>query len=225
MCARYVYFNGKLIKDDFGVVLTPDMVPRYNVAPTQWMPVILSDGEKRVAALHRWGLVPSWAKDLSFGTNAINARGETLAEKPAFRDAFARRRCIVPADGFYEWHTEGKSKKPYFIKRKDGKRLAMAGLYEVWHGPEGEVPTFTIVTTEANGQMTFFHDRMPVILEEKDWEAWLDSGHIPGPAVESLIKPFEGELVLTPANKAVGNPRVDGPELLVADPQPQSSLF
>ncbi|MBX3112681.1 MAG: SOS response-associated peptidase [Fimbriimonadaceae bacterium] len=225
MCARYLYINGRLIRDDFGVVELPEFAPTYNAAPTQWMPVVLADGDRRVARLHRWGLVPPWAKDLSFATSAINARGETLAEKPAFRGAFAHRRCIVPADGFYEWHTEGRAKTPYLVRRKDGRRLAMAGLYEVWTGPDGEVPTFTIVTTEANGQMTFFHDRMPVILEEEDWEAWLASGHVPGPAVQGLVKPFAGELDLTPVNKGVGNPRLDGPELLVPDPPSQTTLF
>ncbi|MBS1709407.1 MAG: SOS response-associated peptidase [Armatimonadetes bacterium] len=224
MCARYAYFNGKLIQDDFGVVPLPDLTPRYNAAPTQWMPVVLDDGETRVARLHRWGLVPSWAKDIAFGTNAINARAETLAEKPAFRSAFAQRRCIVPADGFYEWHTEGKVKTPYFIQRADGKRLAMAGLFETWNGPDGPIPTFTIVTTEANQQMTFFHDRMPVILEESDWEAWLDGDVVPG-AVESLMKPFEGQLILSPANKAVGKPSVEGPELLTPSVPEQTALF
>ncbi len=223
MCARYAYFNGKLIKDDFGVVPLPDIEPRYNVAPTQVMPVILHEGGSRAAALHRWGLVPPWADDLSSGVRAINARGETLAEKPTFRRAFDRKRCLVPADGFYEWNTAGKVKTPYFIRRSDGKRLAMAGLYEVWHGPDGDVPTFTVVTTDANEQMTFFHERMPVILDEADWDAWLDSGDVPGVAVQGLIKPFAGELTLAMANKGVGNPRLDGPELLT--PGPAETLF
>src|SRR3954447_18100484 len=153
--------------------------PRYNVAPTQTVAAVRADSSgKRQLALLRWGLIPSWAKDAKIASSLINARSETLAEKPAFRTALARRRCLILADGFYEWKKEGKQKLPYYFQLAGGQPLAFAGLWDRWRGPEasGEeaVESCTIVTTTANELCGEFHDRMPVILRPTDYEVWLD---------------------------------------------------
>ena len=155
------------------------VAPRYNVAPTQTVAAVRSGaGGKRELALLRWGLIPSWAKDAKIASSLINARGETVAEKPAFRTAFARRRCLILADGFYEWKKEGKQKLPYYFQLAGGEPFAFAGLWDRWRGPEGAgeepVETCTIVTTTANELCGEFHERMPVILRASDYDLWLN---------------------------------------------------
>ena len=174
MCGRFALQSiPKQVLDEF-IIIPPPVLPRYNIAPTQKAPVVLvgHDGQPVMDEL-RWGLIPSWAKDVSAGVRAINARAETIAEKPTFRDAFRKRRCLVPASGFYEWRRDGKTKTPYyFTSRKDP--IVFAGLWEQWTDGAETIHSFTIITTEANGLMAPIHDRMPVILQRGDWWTWLD---------------------------------------------------
>jgi putative SOS response-associated peptidase YedK len=186
MCGRYVVRTApQQLALDFGAVLgVEDFAPDYNVAPTMPVPAVLVRGDERILSTLRWGLVPFWAKNPSIGAKMINARIETAAEKPAFRQAFARRRCLLPADGYYEWLTtppppgEPKAKarkQPYYIHRTDGAPLAFAGLYVRWRDPEGnEVWTASILTTAAADALSWIHERMPLTVSRSGWEAWLD---------------------------------------------------
>ena len=179
MCGRFLlHAPVEVLQRAFGFAERPNLQPRYNIAPTQTVAIVRrkDDGGGRELALVRWGLIPSWAKDASIGGRLINARAETVAEKPAFRGAFRRRRALVPADGFYEWRKrEGdRPKQPLLIRRRDGQPFALAGLWEHWRGPEGEVQTCTIVTTAANVVLAPIHDRMPVILDPASYDRWLD---------------------------------------------------
>ena len=184
-----------------------EIPPRYNLAPTQQAPVVRATGDgSRHGAMLRWGLVPSWADDLSIGSRMINARAETLAEKPAFRHAFARRRCLVPISGFYEWKAapaaasakKPGSKQPYYIVRQDRRPFVLAGLWESCakvENPAGPGPleTFTLITTTPNRLLSQLHDRMPVILDPVDYRRWLDPSLEPD-AIRALLKPYAGEL-------------------------------
>ena len=165
-----------LLVRQFSLDTSADLVPRYNIAPTQQVPVIrLRADASRELSLLRWGLVPSWAQDPSIGQRMINARAETVASKPSYRAAFRRRRCLVPADGYYEWQKAGRAKQPYYIRLRDEPLFAMAGLWEQWHDTGGELwETFAIITTEANQATRAIHDRMPVILSQQDYAQWLD---------------------------------------------------
>jgi len=174
MCGRFVQKSPpELLRERFGTVNSvPNYPARYNAAPTDDIAVVRfnPETEQRSLDLLRWGLIPHWAKDPSIGNRLINARAEALAEKPSFRDAFHRRRCLVPADAFYEWRPEGSRKQPYAIAFRDGEPMALAGLWENWRDPEGNwVRTFTIVTTAANDLLQPIHDRMPVVIEPGDY--------------------------------------------------------
>ncbi len=219
MCGRYAqYSSGEAIANAFDATLqVEDLAPRYNVAPLQWLPVVRQrpSGERVVQAL-RWGLVPSWSKDEAIAARLINARAETLAEKPSFRAALRRRRCIVPANGFYEWAGQLSGKQPFYIHPPDGALLAFAALWERWTRPQdGEViDSFTIVTTEANALVRPLHDRMPVILGAEDVGAWLDRD-ADQEVLRRLLRPCpDGRLVSHPVSRAVGNVRNEGPELI-----------
>jgi len=192
-----------------------DLSPRYNVAPSQDIPAIRVDSQsrERQACLLHWGLIPSWARDKKIGNRMINARAETVAEKPAFRAAFKRRRCLLPASGFYEWQrTNGK--QPYNIRRADGRALFFAGLWERWEGEEGEIESCTIIVTQANEAMTRVHDRMPVILDEDRIDPWLDPAETDKARLAELLQPYGGELEIYPVSQAVNSPRNDGPDLI-----------
>jgi putative SOS response-associated peptidase YedK len=195
MCGRFALKSppAKLV-ERFGLDECADFTPHYNIPPGTDIPVIRQSPEgKRVLHLLRWGLVPHWAKDPSIGNKLSNARGESVAEKPSFRDAFRRRRCLIPADGFYEWKTEGKMKQPYFISLKSGEPLAMGGLWESWRRPDGEIlRTTCIITTGPNGVMEPIHDRMPVILRTEDWQAWLEA---PVEAIQPLVCPSDADVM------------------------------
>jgi len=187
--------------------------PRYNLAPTQLMPVVANDGA-RVLDAYRWGLIPSWAKDASIGNKLINARGETVAEKPSFRSALKRRRCLVVVDGWYEWHQATKPKTPYLFRRKDGRPLALAGLWEEWTAPDtGElVRTCTLITTGPNALMAPIHDRMPVILPPEAREAWLRPEPQESAALLPLLVPYAGdELEFYEVARVVNSPANDVP--------------
>jgi putative SOS response-associated peptidase YedK len=194
----------------------PPAVPRYNIAPTQ--PVLaayLDDDGQRGLTFFQWGLIPSWSKDVSLGAKMINARSETVAEKPAFRNAFKRRRCLIPADGFYEWQKQNGKKQPIYIHGTDGRPFALAGLWEVWQDPEGtRLQTCTILTTTPNELMAAIHDRMPVIIEPEDYATWLEPGQNPDTALH-LLRPYPAEkMAAYPVSTAVNNPRNDSPECI-----------
>ncbi|MBX3316452.1 MAG: SOS response-associated peptidase [Phycisphaeraceae bacterium] len=200
---------------------------RYNIAPTQRVPVVRHEGGGRSLALLRWGLVPAWAKDLAIGSSMINARGETLAAKPAFRSAFKRRRCLVPASGFYEWDkvSGGKAKQPIYITASDEGPLVFGGVWESWASPDGDtVETFAIVTTAPNEMMSRFHDRMPLILDPDDHDAWLDPEREDASA---LVRPYPSELMLArPVSTRVNSPKNDDPSLIEpVEPRRAEGLF
>ncbi|MGH8977265.1 MAG: SOS response-associated peptidase, partial [Acidimicrobiia bacterium] len=194
----------------------------YNVAPTLEVPVVAVSRGKRVLDQVRWGLVPSWAKDMSIGSRQINARAESVATKAAYKRAFVKRRAIVPADGFYEWEKlEGsKRKQPWFIRRKDGEPLAFAGLWEIWHDPQvgddaPRIRTFTIITTEANDLLQPIHDRMPVVLPESEWDRWLDPEFEDVDALRHLLVPApDADFEMWPVSNLVNKADNEGAELL-----------
>ncbi len=214
MCSRYFLdADGRIIAYTFNVPVHDRIRRRFNIAPTQEAPVIRANekGEREVAML-RWGLVPFWAKDLSIGQKMINARCETVAEKPAFRQALRKRRCIVPASGFFEWTGEPGRKVPHAITVEGRPLMAMAGLWECWKDAGGApIETFTILTTGANRFMSAMHDRMPAILPEADIDAWLK-----GPAEEAckLVRPSEEPLSERVVSRLVNSPKNDSEELL-----------
>lgn len=219
----------------FGVPERPNLMPRWNIAPTQDIPVIRREEDGRHLSMVRWGLVPPWADDPSIGGRMINARGESVADKPAFRDAFRKRRCLIPLDGFYEWTSVGEGAKPrkqgHVIRRRDRALFALAGLWERWRGPKGAAPldppleTATVVTTATNATLSFLHDRMPVVLAPADWDAWLDPA-TPLPVVEGLIRPAPDDwLDVVPVGPKVNSVRnddcscLDPPEEAAAVPE------
>jgi putative SOS response-associated peptidase YedK len=219
MCGRYFQARGSGdIARYFGTTnAVPNLVPSFNKAPTQDGLVVRRHPAS--GALHldvlRWGLVPRWAKDATGGARMMNARGETVAEKPAFRDAFAKRRCLVPMDGFYEWRTEGRSKQPFACSLTSGEPMACAGLWEGWQQPDGEwLRTYTIVTCAAAGRQALLHDRMPVILPREAWDEWL-SGNNPA----ALMRPAEDALLaFWPVAARVGRVAENDSGLIERDP-------
>jgi putative SOS response-associated peptidase YedK len=216
MCGRFLLQAPvDVLQRAFGFEERPNLRPRYNIAPTQAVPIVRrNDGGGRELALVRWGLIPAWAKEAGIGSRLINARSETMAEKPAFRSAFRKRRCLVPADGFYEWRKPegGGPKQPMLIRRRGEGPFAFAGLWERWRGPEGEVETCTILTTEANSILAPIHDRMPVILDPASYDRWLDPAQT---GAEELLRPCpDGWLEAFPVSTRVNNVRNDAAELI-----------
>lgn len=200
----------------FALFQDEELGPAYNLAPTQRVAVLRGEAEsgKRHLERLRWGLVPFWAKDLSIGARMINARGETVAEKPAFRAAFKKRRCLVIADGYYEWKKTADGKQPYHIHLRDDKPFAFAGLWECWDKGDEPVETCTIITTESNELTSDVHDRMPVILEANEYETWLDLG-TDVDVLTDLIKSYPSkEMSMDAVSRYVGNVRNQGPECL-----------
>jgi putative SOS response-associated peptidase YedK len=192
--------------------------PSWNVAPTDGVHAVLEAEDERWLDVLRWGLVPWWSNDTRGAARMINARAETLSSKPAYREAFEKRRCIVPADGFYEWRVleDGKSKQPYFIHRIDGDPMAFAGLGAIWRTPDdGRLRTCAIVTTKANDTVASLHDRMPVILPPSAWDAWLDPGNWDTTTLARLLVPAPAELMTAyPVSDRVNSVRNNGPELI-----------
>ena len=221
MCGRFTMYSSR---DELARLFgfdtddVPDQLPRYNIAPTQLVAVVRLDDGQRVMKPLRWGLIPSWARDEKIGNALINARSETAAEKPAFRAAFKKRRCLIPTTGFYEWvATGGNKKQPLHIRLIDGQPFALAGLWERWTDAEGAVvESCTILTTTANDLMRPFHDRMPVILAPADYETWLDP-QTPVEALQALLRPYPAEgMVAVPVGAYVSNPRHEGPQCLAS---------
>lgn len=195
-----------------GLSIPGEMAPRYNIAPSQPVAVVPNDGQRKLD-YYVWGLIPSWAKDPAIGSRMINARGETLAEKPSFRAAFRRRRCLIPADGFYEWQqTPGrKTKTPFYIRMKSGEPFAFAGLWESWNAPDGsQVLSCAIITTAPNALMEPIHNRMPVILPAEAYERWLEPGEQDPARLQPLIRPYPAEAMLAyPVSTLVNRPEND----------------
>ena len=221
MCGRYAIYGPVSRANRDAIEFLGEEIafhPTFNAAPTQSLPVLRVSAERgRELALLRWGLVLSWAKDPAIGARMINARSETVSEKPAFRAAFRRRRCLVPMSGFYEWQKAGGRKVPHFARLLDTEIFAAAGLYEYWPGRDGAAPveSYTILTTGANDLMRAVHDRMPVILHEGDYEAWLDPKNEKLEALSGLLTPFPAEKMrVYPISARVNNTRNDGPELV-----------
>jgi putative SOS response-associated peptidase YedK len=223
MCGRFTLFSSpEQLAETFDLPEPPILAPRFNIAPTQPVGVVRMDpaGEQRIWALTHWGLIPSWSKDPSMGARMINARAETVPEKPAFRAAFKRRRCIVPSSGFYEWKQVEKGKEPVFILPADDGLFALAGLWEIWTGPDGgELQSCTILTTDANDLMAPIHNRMPLILEEADWAEWLGSGGDDPPArlqkLQHLFRPYDGQkMKLRRVSTYVNSPRNEGEQCI-----------
>ncbi|MBW3623287.1 MAG: SOS response-associated peptidase [Armatimonadetes bacterium] len=217
MCGRFTLKSTpQAIQKEFNLESIPaDYQPRYNIAPTQPVAVIVEEGGGWELKAFKWGLIPFFAREPSMGSRLINARSETVAEKPAFRNAFRHRRCLVPTDGFYEWRQEPQRKIPKYIHREDNAPFAFAGLWERWDG-DGDLRIYscTILTTEANDLMRPIHDRMPVILPESARSFWMDPDADPD-ALKSLLRPYEGEeLEAYTVSTRVNSPRYDGPECI-----------
>ncbi|MEI7027486.1 SOS response-associated peptidase [Paenibacillus sp. y28] len=219
MCGRYtitVTMEELMLRYYIGEETGPYHRPRYNIAPGQSVPAIVGhEGRNRLGEL-RWGLVPHWAKEERLGTTLLNARAETLTEKPAYRRSFERRRCLIPADGFYEWKKAGSGKQPMRIVMKDNRLFSMAGLYDIWIAPDGKrLATCAIVTTTPNPLMAGIHDRMPVVLRQEDEPLWLDRSVQDTARLQKLLVPYPGgEMRAYPVAAAVGNVRNDGPECI-----------
>jgi len=224
MCGRFTLTSSPdEIAAAFDLDEVPELSPRYNIAPTQHIAAVRwsEDQAKREFANLRWGLIPFWADDKKIGNRMINARAETAATKPAFRQAFSKRRCLIPADGFYEWKKlAGKKKQPYFVRPRDEKPLAFAGLWETWQGEDGVLESCTIITTSANALMESLHDRMPAILDRSHYEAWLDPHSQDKAALQEMLKPCAAELLEAyPVSTIVNNPRNESEECIQRLPE------
>jgi putative SOS response-associated peptidase YedK len=235
MCGRIALFTpparlARLLDAALAAGIEPEGHPSWNIGPLRRLFAVSEDDAARTLDRYRWGLVPSWSKDDKIANKLFNARAETVAEKPSFRSAFAKRPCVIPVDGFYEWdHRVGQDKQPHFFTRVDGEPLLLAGLYERWHDPElpkdaPALATCTVITTEPNVDMDELHNRMPVVLARPDIETWLNVADFgPEERLELLRPAPKGTLSHYGVDKAVGNVRNDGPELI--DPAEPTALF
>lgn len=219
MCGRFTLFDSAAsVAERFGLAEVPSLSPRYNIAPAGEVSVVRipPGGGVRELVPVRWGLVPSWAKDPSLGNRMINARAETAAGKPAFRSALRRRRCLVPASGFYEWKRTNGRKQPYFIRMRAGKVFGFAGLWESWRDPAGPaVESCALLTTSPNDLLRPIHDRMPVIVSPEDYELWLSTEVQDPKDLSILFRPYPAEeMVAFPVGTAVNNPKTDSPGLI-----------
>ncbi len=197
--------------------LADELGPRFNIAPTDEAFVVVQRDQRRAITAYRWGLVPHWSTDPKGASRMFNARAETITSSPAFREAFKRRRCLVPVDSFYEWKREGGVRQPYRVVQADGRPLALAGLWAGWRDPSTETVrrTFTIVTTTPSAAVADLHDRMPVVLEDEAWDAWLGSGASDSGELLEMLQPSDAvDLRIYPVNRYVNDVRRDGPELI-----------
>lgn len=236
MCGRFTLrtplarvaelFDLALIGDDWAA----HQPPRFNIAPSQAVAAIRisADGQRRELVALDWGLVPHWADDPAIGNRMINARGETVATRPAFRDAFRRRRCLVLADGFYEWQRRDGAKQPYYIRLKDERPFAFAGLWDRWDKFETAIESCTIITTDANELVRPLHDRMPVVFDRQQADRWIAADGPDAQALQALLQPYAADqMVAYPVSTIVNNPRRDLPQCIEATepPKMQGSLF
>lgn len=221
MCGRFTLFTpASRLAEQFLPGEPLSVAPRYNIAPSQPVLAVRPSpaAGRREFAMPRWGLVPAWARDAAIGNRLINARAETVSEKPAFRRAFRERRCLIPADGFYEWKKEGAGKRPFYVRRRDGAPFAFAGIWERWEGTGGEaVETCAILTTEPNELLAPLHDRMPLIVPPEEYGRWLDPSLRTPERLAPLLRPFpSAALEAFPVGREVNNPRADDPSLIRA---------
>lgn len=219
MCGRFTLSGpGDVVAAVFELSEVPPIVPRYNITPTQPVSAVLlaAESSQRRVATFRWGLIPSWAKDSAIGARMINARAETVATKPSFRSAFRLRRCLVIADGFYEWQKLDRRKQPFHIRMRDGRPFAFAGLWERWKGTHGDVvDSCTLITTEPNELIAPLHNRMPVILAPESYERWLDPDMDQPDKLERLLRPYSAdEMTAYPVGTRVNNPANDTSECI-----------
>jgi putative SOS response-associated peptidase YedK len=224
MCGRYaLHASPEVVALQFALDAAPEFKPSYNVCPGTDITVVRVDREgKREARRHRWGLIPHWAKDPSIGNKLANARGESLLERPAFRDAFRRWRCIVPASGFYEWQTIAGRKHPWYFTPTDVQLFGLAGITSLWNG----VRSVSLITTAPNAVMEPVHDRMPVIIAPADYRAWLDPANADGEALIRLVRPYPAEAMAgRPVSPRVSRPENDDPSLIQEARPAQSSLL
>lgn len=219
MCGRYsLQTPADTLAKHFQLAKVPLVKPRYNIAPSQLVITVRvpASQDGREVELARWGLIPSWAKDPSIGARMIIARAETVADKPAFRDALARRRCLMPADGYYEWQRQGWRKQPFYIRMKEGWPFAFAGLWERWKGPDGKaVETCALLTTDPSASLRSIHNRMPVILDPSSYDLWLDPDIRLAAHLQPLFRPYrDEEITAYPVNLYVNDPSHDDPQCL-----------
>jgi putative SOS response-associated peptidase YedK len=215
MCRRFfLTATAAEIRKHFKVEKVPDLVPRYNIAPTQTSPILVTEGASRQLHVSRWGLVPSWSRDLSLGAQLINVRADTIEQKSTFSIPFQSRRCLVPANGFYEWQQRGAKKQPYKIALRGGALIAFAGLWERWAPEDGNpIETFTIITTEASRLLSEVHDRMPVIIAPTDYQRWLTA---PVDAAKKLLVPYRSGLTIVPVSERINSIQIDDVGLITA---------
>jgi putative SOS response-associated peptidase YedK len=228
MCGRYRLTRADRLAEKFDAEIAEELHPRYNIAPTQPVPVVRSSGTRRVIAPMRWGLIPNWAKDASIAQ--INARCETLLEKPAFKESFERRRCLIPADGFYEWKRTANSKQPFHFGMKDDSIFAFAAIWDRWRTSEGQlIESCAILTTTPNELLTDVHDRMPVILRPEKYQEWLSSPSSDCPRLSGLLQPCDASVMKRfPVGFGVNDPVNDIPECCQQIPEfgpAQATLF
>jgi putative SOS response-associated peptidase YedK len=234
MCGRYRLSRAKQIFEEHfdSISGEEDWIPRYNIAPTQPVAIIRQHPKepRRELSMVRWGLIPSWAKDASVSAQMINARSETAGTKPAFRDALVSRRCLVPADGFYEWVRTAKAKQPYCFEVNDGKLFAFAGIWERWKDPSGQwIKSCSILTTTPNAVTSAVHDRMPVILDRADYDVWLDPGMKNIDALSEMLKPYDASAMrfYAVSNRVnhVANDDAECSTRIELEAPPQAQLF
>ncbi len=233
MCGRIILSSAPhVLAEKFFLDMVPDLLPRYNIAPASDIAGVVTNphSDGRLVKMFRWGLVPPWNPGPEVGAKMINARSETVLEKPSFREAFTSRRCLIPVDGFYEWQKRDGAKQPYLFWRKDRSVFALAGLWERWEYPgDRKLETCTILTTTANSTMRPIHHRMPVVLPEKDWKIWLDLSPDKAGQLTKLLRPCAADVLLAhPVTRLVNKPDFDQPECLLPvwdDPQGQMNLF
>jgi len=229
MCGRFTLTRSAAeVAEHFGLENAPAFAAHWNAAPTQELPIVRvrSSGE-RVLELRRWGLVPRWASDVAVGARMINARVEGVQERPAFREALRQRRCLVPADGFFEWQGKARARQPFHITLADGGVFGIAGLYERWHGPGGEVvDSFTLLTRPAHGEVATLHDRMPLVVDPAGYAAWLERA-APDPVALLAALPQErgAGFVVRPVSRRVNDVRNDDPSCLAPPEEPGLPLF
>ncbi len=216
MCGRYTLKTPiDVLAEYFEVEDYPSsLTPSYNIAPTQEVAAVIEEDDERKLEMFRWGLIPSWAKDPAIGNKMINARAETVSEKPSFRTAFKKRRCLIVADGFYEWQKTDSGKQPFYIRMKDASPFAFAGLWESWDKGE-EIRSCSIITTDANDVMDEIHHRMPVILHPENYGVWLDQGFEDKEALMDLLKPYPSkEMQAYPVSRRVNKPANNEPSVM-----------
>ena len=220
MCGRFtIRSSPQKVAEVFGLSELPLFEPRYNVAPTQQVPAVRLQDDRRQLGFLRWGLIPGWADDPKIGSRMINACADTVAEKPSYRQPLAQRRCLIVADGFYEWRSVDGKKQPYFIRLRDERPFGFAGLWERWSRGEQPIESCTIVTTEANAALAGLHDRMPVILDPRDFDLWLDPAVQEAERLTPLLRPYAGDdLRVSPVSTRVNSPTHEGPQCLAPAP-------